>query len=223
MATRTPSRRLHTPGGIASYVYLFTPRQRTDAKGNAKGDPKYSLSLLFPEGTDLSALEDAARAAGEERFGDKFMTLVEKGKVNWPFQDTADMDEPEAPFDQPGTVIGFKSADKPGIVDADAMPIMDKSDIYSGMIARVSCRPFAYDNESKGVGFYLVNVQKLEDGTRLSGNPTAEADFGAPSGEARGKNRTTTRTSSGTRPAQNIPRTPARPAARKPSGYDDLV
>lgn len=214
MATRTPSRRLHTPGGVASYVYLFTPRQRTDAKGSPKGDPKYSLSLFFPEGTDLSALEDAARAAGEGLFGDKFMTLVEKGKANWPFQDTADMDEPKAPFDQPGTAISFKSADKPGIVDADAMPIMDKSDIYSGMIARVSCRPFAYDNESKGVGFYLVNVQKLEDGTRLSGNPTAEDDF-APV--------RSTKQERASRSARTPDRTPARPATRKPSGYDDLV
>lgn len=202
MATRTPSRRLHTPGGVASYVHLFTPRQRTDGKGNPKGDPKYSLSLFFPEGTDLSAMEDAARAAGEERFGDKFMSLVNKGKVYWPFQDTADMDEPDAPFDQPGTVVSFKSFDKPGIVDANAEPIMDKSDVYSGMIARVSCRPFAYDNESKGVGFYLVNVQKLGDGTRLSGNPSAEADFGAPAA-----------------------RTPAArtPAARKSGGYDDII
>lgn len=212
MATRTPSRRLHTPGGVASYVHLFTPRQRTDGKGNPKGDPKYSLSLFFPEGTDLSAMEDAARAAGEERFGDKFMSLVSKGKVNWPFQDTADMDEPDAPFDQPGTVVSFKSADKPGIVDADAEPIMDKSDVYSGMIARVSCRPFAYDNESKGVGFYLVNVQKLEDGTRLSGNPTAEADF-APVRSSKSE-----RT-----PARPAARTPARPAARKSGGHDDLI
>ena len=204
MATRTPSRRLHTPGGVASYVHLFTPRQRTDAKGNPKGDPKYSLSLFFPKGTDLSAMEDAARAAGEERFGDKFMSLVSKGKVYWPFQDTADMDEPDAPFDQPGTVVSFKSVDKPGLVDADAEPIMDKSDVYSGMIARVSCRPFAYDNESKGVGFYLVNVQKLEDGTRLSGNPTAEADF-APARSSKSE------------------RTPARPAARKSGGHDDLI
>lgn len=214
MATRTPSRRLHTPGGVASYVHLFTPRQRTDGKGNPKGDPKYSLSLFFPEGTDLSAMEDAARAAGEKLFGDKFMSLVSKGKVNWPFQDTADMDEPDAPFDQPGTVVSFKSSDKPGIVDADAEPIMDKSDVYSGMIARVSCRPFAYDNESKGVGFYLVNVQKLEDGTRLSGNPTAESDFGAAPRSAG-------------RPAARVPARPAgaaaRSTARKSSGYDDLV
>lgn len=212
MATRTPSHRLHTPGGVASYVHLFTPRQRTDGKGNPKGDPKYSLSLFFPEGTDLSAMEDAARAAGEERFGDKFMSLVSKGKVYWPFQDTADMDEPAAPFDQPGTVVSFKSSDKPGIVDADAEPIMDKSDVYSGMIARVSCRPFAYDNESKGVGFYLVNVQKLEDGTRLSGNPSAEADF-APARSSKSE-----RT-----PARPAARTPARPAARKSGGHDDLI
>lgn len=190
MATKKTSNRIHTPAGIASYVNLFTPRQRTDAKGNPKGDPKYGLALFFDEDTDLSALKAEAKRVGIEKFGPKFPELVKKGKMGWPFADTEDMDDPQPPFDQPGTVVNFKSGDKPGIVDADAEPIMDKSDVYSGMVARVSCRAFAYDNESKGVSFFLVNVQKLEDGERLSGNPSAEDDFGsAKGGKSKSKSR----------------------------------
>jgi hypothetical protein len=177
MATKKPTTRIHSPKGIACYVNAFTPRARTDAKGNPKGDPKYSLALYFPEGTDLKAMKAAAQAKGVEKFGVKFVEGVKKGKFNWPFADTEDMDEPSAPMDEPGTVVNFKSGDKPGIVDAEGEPIMDKSDVYSGMWARVSCRPFAYDNESKGVAFALVNIQKLDDGNRLSGNPNAEDDF----------------------------------------------
>jgi hypothetical protein len=122
---------------------------------------------------------------GREKFGAKFMDLVNKGKMNWPFADNDDKaeddetGEPREPFasNKGGVHVGFKSGDKPGIVDADAEPIMDKSDVYSGMKARVSCRAFAYDNESKGVAFFLINVQKLGDGDRLSGNPSAEDDF----------------------------------------------
>lgn len=177
MATQKPNR-IHTPKGIASYVYLHTPRQRTDAKGNPQGDPKYGLALFFDEDTNLAAMKKEAIRVGTEKFGANFQALVKKGKISWPFSDTEDMDDPSPPFDQPGVVVNFKSADKPGIVDADAEPIMDKSEVYSGMIARVSCRCFAYDNASKGVAFALINVQKLEDGERLSGNPSAEDDFG---------------------------------------------
>jgi hypothetical protein len=179
MATsKKTSNRIHSPEGIASYVNLFQPRQRTDAKGNPQGDPKYGLALFFDEDTNLKEMKAAAQKVGIEKFGPKFTELVKKGKINWPFTDTEDMDDPQPPFDQPGVVVNFKTTDKPGIVDADAEPIMDKSEVYSGMRARVSCRPFAYDNASKGVAFALINVQKLGDGERLSGNPSAEDDFG---------------------------------------------
>lgn len=175
------SNRIHTPKGTARYVNLFQPRQRKDSKGQPQGDPKYQITLIFDEDTDLSAMKKAAQAVGVEAFGPKFMDLVKKGKVRWPFgrnEDKVDDDDNPIPgFENPGTFVNFKTKDKPGIVDANAEPILDRSEVYDGMHARVSCRPFAYDNESKGVAFYLINVQKLEDGDRLSGDPSAEDDF----------------------------------------------
>lgn len=173
--------RMHSPEGTARYVNLLTPRQRKDAKGVAQGDPKYQITLIFDEDTDLTAMKAEAKRVGIEKFGPKFVELVKKGKINWPFGDNADKvdddDNPILGFEKPGTFVGFKTKDKPGIVDDQAEPIMDKSDIYDGMRARVSCRCFAYDNESKGVAFALINVQKLGDADRLSGDPSAEDDF----------------------------------------------
>ena len=175
------SERIHSPEGTARYVNILVPRQRKDAKGVAQGDPKYQITLIFDEDTDIRAMKKAAQDCGIEKFGPKFPELVKKGKMNWPFvnnEDKVDDDDNPIPgFENPGVSVGFKSKDKPGIVDADAEPIMDKSEIYDGMRARVSCRPFSYDNESKGVAFYLINVQKLDDGDRLSGDPAAEDDF----------------------------------------------
>ena len=185
------SNRLHSPEGTARYVNILQPRQRKDAKGNPQGDPKYQMTLIFDEDTDLKAMKRAAQEAGIEKFGPKFPELVKKGKMNWPFVDNADKvdddDNPIPGFENAGVSVGFKSKDKPGIVDADAEPIMDKSEIYDGMRARVSCRPFAYDNESKGVGLALINVQKLGDGERLSGNPSAEDDFAAAPAKGKAK------------------------------------
>jgi len=185
--------RLHSPEGTARYVSLLTPRQRKDAKGNATGDPKYQITLIFDEDEDLRKMTKAAEEVALEAFGAKYKELIKKGRLNWPFKDNEervdDDDNPVPGFENPGTHVGFKTKDKPGIVDADAEPIMDKADIYDGMRARVSCRPFAYDNESKGVAFYLINVQKLGDGDRLSGDPAAEDDFAKPAkgGKTKGK------------------------------------
>lgn len=173
--------RIHTPEGTARFVSIFQARQRKDSKGNPQGDPKFEITLIFDEDTDLKTMKKAALEVGVEKFGPKFQEMVKKGKYNWPFVDNGDMvdddDERIAGFENPGCKVKFKSKDKPGIVDGDAEPIMDKSEIYDGMRARVSCRPFAYDNESKGVAFFLINVQKLDDGERLSGDPAAEDDF----------------------------------------------
>jgi hypothetical protein len=151
------------------------------------GDPKYGLALFFEEGTNLKAMKDIALAKAVEAFGPNAKALIQKGKINWPFADTADMDDPSPPFDEPGTVVNFKTGDKPGIVDENAEPIMEKSEVYSGIECRVSYRCFTYDNESKGVSFALVNVQKLGDGVRLSGNPSAEDDFADAPGTSKGK------------------------------------
>lgn len=190
----TKSNRLHTPEGTARFASVFQARQRKDKNGNPQGEPKYEITLIFDEDADLSDLEAAARAKGEEKFGTKFMQLVQKGKANWPFGDNADRvdddDNPIVGFDKPGINVKFKTSEKPGVVDQDAEPIMDKSELYDGCRVRVSCRPYAYDNESKGVAFLLINVQKLDDGDRLSGDPSAEDDF-KPAKKTAGKKTTT--------------------------------
>jgi hypothetical protein len=174
--------RIHTPEGTARFVSILTPRQRKDSKGNAQGEPKYEITLIFDDKDELTAMRKEALAVGVEKFGTKFSDMVKKGKYLWPFKDNTEMvnedDERLAGFENDdGVCVKFKTKDKPGIVDQDAEPIMDKADIYDGMRARVSCRAFAYDNESKGVAFFLINVQKLGDGERLSGDPAAEDDF----------------------------------------------
>lgn len=181
--------RMHSPEGTARYCSLFTPRQRKNKQGVAQGDPKFQITLIFDEDANLAAMKKAAKEAGEEKFGTKFMDMVKKGKANWPFRDNTERENDEGDRiegfeNDDGCFVGFKNKDKPGIVDSDAEPIMEKSEVYDGMRARVSCRAFAYDNESKGVAFALVNVQKLGDGDRLSGDPSAEDDFGKP---AKGK------------------------------------
>lgn len=180
---------IKTPAGTACFVNVFTPRVRKDAKGQPKGEPKYSMLLVWPKGTDLSELEEEIERVAIEKFGNKAPDLLAKGKLNNPLREAMDYEEYGAPFNKRGAMMAnFKTGDRPGVVDADAEPIMDKSDFYSGCEARVSCRVFSYDNESKGVGLALINCQKLDEGTRLSGNPSAEDEFNeTPAGRSKAK------------------------------------
>ena len=75
-------------------------------------------------------------------------------------------------------VMTASSKQKPQVVDSTLSEIINQSDIYSGMYARVTVRFFTYNsNGKKGVGCGLGNVMKVADGEPLSGHASAESDF----------------------------------------------
>ena len=54
------------------------------------------------------------------------------------------------PFDQEGwKFCSFASTTQPGVVDRRAKPILKDNDVYSGMKARVTYAPWAYDKEEQ--------------------------------------------------------------------------
>lgn len=69
---------------------------------------------------------------------------------------------------------------RPGVVDANCQPILDPTEIYSGIYGRVAVDFFPYNFAGKqGVGCSLCNVQKLSEGEPLGATrPSAEDDFG---------------------------------------------
>lgn len=76
-------------------------------------------------------------------------------------------------------VFTASSKQRPELVDINLNPILDATEIYSGMYARVSINFFAYfSSGKKGIGCGLGNVQKLADGEPLGSKTTAASDFG---------------------------------------------
>lgn len=68
----------------------------------------------------------------------------------------------------------------PGVVDAQARPLMDQSKLYSGCIVRLDVNPYPFSNSgSNGVGWYLNNVMVVRDGKRLDGKQEATDAFAA--------------------------------------------
>ena len=74
--------------------------------------------------------------------------------------------------------INANSATAPGIVDADRNPILDRSEVYSGVYGRASINFYAFNsNGNKGIACGLNNLQKIRDGEPLGGKSRAEDDF----------------------------------------------
>ena len=66
----------------------------------------------------------------------------------------------------------------PGVVDADRQPIIERSEVYSGVYGRASINFYAFNvNGNKGIACGLNNLQKIRDGEPLGGKASAESDF----------------------------------------------
>jgi hypothetical protein len=102
----------------------------------------------------LQELHAACVACAKDFFGDK----VNIKSLRLPIRSGNDR-EYEGYGD--GTLfINPWSKQKPGIVDENKQDVTFPDDVYSGQVARVSVRPFAYDNAgNKGVALALNNVQ----------------------------------------------------------------
>jgi hypothetical protein len=161
-----------TPKFRVSFPYVFRPQK--PMANAASQDPKYSLTMLFPKGADLSVLKKAASDAVIEKWG------AEKEKwpknLRNPFRDQG---EKEFEGYEAGAIfVTATSKQRPGLVDAQVKDIIDEKDFYPGCYARASVRAFAYDQAgNRGVAFGLQNVQKLGDGEPLGGRTRPTDDF----------------------------------------------
>jgi Protein of unknown function (DUF2815). len=164
-----------------SFVNVFKPRAVVQG-----AEEKYSVTVLLPKSdTATKAKIDAAIQAA-----------VTIGKEKW--NGVAPPNIPNPIWDgdgvkQDGTAFGdeckghwvFTAGAKvdypPQVVDQHVQPILDHTEVYSGMYGRVSVNFFPYFYAGKkGIGCGLNNVQKLGDGTPLAGSRTSAADdFGA--------------------------------------------
>lgn len=94
------------------------------------------------------------------------------------FQDGDDTDLDKYPENEGHMLLNMRSKKKVGLVDTDRQPILDATEVYSGCWAYVSATSFAYDNESKGVSFFLNNIMKARDDESFgSGTSSPDEDF----------------------------------------------
>lgn len=162
-----------------SYVHVFTPYAKQQGQ-----EPKYSVTLLIPK-SDLATKQriDAAIQAAIQAGVSSKWNGARPPVLSVPIHDGDGVRPSDGmPFGEECKghwVMTASSKQAPQIVDASLNPIIDQTQVYSGIYARVSINFFPYNNNGKkGIGCGLGNVQKLEDGEPLGNRTTAADDFG---------------------------------------------
>lgn len=146
-------------------------------------EEKYSATLLIPK-SDVATkqrIDAAMQAAAQEGMTSKWGG-VRPAQLATPIYDGDGVrpnGEAFGPECKGCYVMTASSKQRPEIVDANLNPILDATEIYSGMRARVNINFFAYFNSGKkGVGCGLGPVQKTRDDEPLGGRVSAAEAFG---------------------------------------------
>ncbi len=146
------------------------------------GTPKYSVSLIIPKEdkvtiAKINAAIEAAYEEGQSKLKGNSKTVPSLKDLKKPLRD-GDEDRPDDEAYAGCYFVNANSVTKPGVVDADLQPIIDTSELYSGIVGRASISFYAYNsNGNRGIACGLQNLQKLADGTPLGGHSRAEDDF----------------------------------------------
>ena len=171
-----PTKVITGPETRWSYANVWQP------KAIDGGAPKYSVSLIIPK-SDTKTIEkvraaiQAAYDEGQGKLKGNGKTVPQLKALTTPLCD-GDVERPDDEAYANSYFINANSASAPGIVDAACQPIIDTSEVYSGVYGRASINFYAFNsNGNKGIACGLNNLQKIHDGESLGGKSRAEDDF----------------------------------------------
>lgn len=174
------------PEARANYVFLIKPRKN---KKRPDAEPTYSVLLAWDKDEiddteGLKELKKSILALAREKAGDNALKLLKSGRIANPIRDGADLTDKDGnemeEFEDCYVLTARRRADwgPPGLVDDKVRPIIDPTDVYSGMRCIASVNPFWYEVEGKrGIGIGLNNIQKTADGQRIGGKPDPKDEF----------------------------------------------
>ena len=159
-----------------SYANVWEPKSING------GAPKYSVSLIIPKSDTktVTAVKNAIQAAydeGQSKLRGSSKSVPSLSSIKNPLRD-GDLERPDDEAYKDSYFINANSATAPGIVDAARQPILEHSEVYSGVYGRASINLYAFNsNGNKGIACGLNNLQKISDGEPLGGKTRAEDDF----------------------------------------------
>ena len=173
---KNPMKVITGPNTRWSYCNVWQPKSING------GTPKYSVSLIIPKSDTVTinrikAAIEAAYKEGEAKLKGNGRSVPALSVLKIPLRD-GDAERPDDEAYANAYFVNANSATAPGIVDADRQPILDTSEVYSGVYGRASINFYAFNsNGNKGIACGLNNLQKIRDGEPLGGKSRPEDDF----------------------------------------------
>ena len=171
-----PTKVITGPNTTFSYLNCW------DAK-SINGSTFVAQNFLIIPKSDIATIEkikaaiQAAYEEGQSKLKGNGKSVPPLTAIKTPLRD-GDLERPDDETYANSYFINANSGTAPGIVDADRNPILDRSEMYSGVKGRASINLYAYNvNGNRGIACGLNNLQKISDGTPLGGKSRAEDDF----------------------------------------------
>ena len=173
---KNPTKVITGPKTRWSYANVWQPKSING------GTPKYSVSLIIPKSDTVTVnkIKSAIQVAyeeGESKLKGNGKSVPSLKAIKTPLRD-GDLERPDDDAYKNSYFVNANSTTAPGIVDADRQPIIDTSEVYSGVYGRASINFYAFNsNGNKGIACGLNNLQKISNGEPLGGRSRAEDDF----------------------------------------------
>jgi len=163
---------------VWSYVNAWEPKSINGS------NPRYSVSLIISK-DDRKTIEKI-RAAIQAAYVEGELKLKGNGKfcppldaIKTPLRD-GDKERAGDSAYANSYFVNANSTQKPGIIGRDMQPIIERSEVYSGVMGRASISFYAFNsNGNRGIACSLNHLQKMYDGEPLGGKSSAEDDFAA--------------------------------------------
>ena len=171
-----PTKVITGPATRWSYCNVWEP------KATYNGKLKYSVSLIIPKSdtktiAKINAAVQAAYEEGQGKLKGNGKSVPALSVLKTPLRD-GDLERPDDEAYANSFFLNANSSNQPGIVDANRDPIIERSEVYSGVYGRASINFYAFNtNGNKGIACGLNNLQKISDGEPLGGMTRAADDF----------------------------------------------
>lgn len=159
-----------------SYVHIKQPSAFKDQA------PKYSVTFIIPKNhPDVARIRAVIATCydmvGKAKFGG---TPATSPKLFNPLRDGDELfaEDPEKNAPYEGCYyLKATNGNQPRAFDEDGQEVLDLDEkIYSGAWARTEITCWAFNNESKGYGFWLESVKFVKHDEKLGGRTEATAD-----------------------------------------------
>ena len=124
----------------------------------------------------IKAAIEAAYREGEGKLKGNGKTVPSLASLKTPLRD-GDEERPEDPAYRNSYFINANSTRKPKCFDQDGNEIIDGSELYSGIYAKVMLNFYAFNvNGNRGIAAGFQGLKKVRDGEPLGGvNVTADS------------------------------------------------